>query len=113
MEEITITRTAKKIKWPVREKKLTENSYSLINRINIILELIIINTLQFNKLTSVEEIFEKLVTVQNENNPDMAIDIDLDAVENICQALCMNNGVLINLVKNNTCYFKLNHKNYM
>lgn len=115
MEPITITPTTKKINWSPRETKLTDKSYSLISHINFILEQIIINTLQYNKLTSADEIFEKLITVHNETVPELEIDIDLDldTVENICQSLCMNNGVLITLIKNNMSYYKLNHKNYM
>lgn len=113
MEQITITPTAKKVNWSPRETKLTDKSYSLISHINFILEQIIINTLQYNKLTSADEIFERLITVRNETVPEVEIDIDLDTVENICQSLCMNNGVLISLIKNNMSYYKLNHKNYM
>ncbi len=113
MDELTITRTSKKINWAGREKILTEQSFYLINCINFILELIIINTLQYNKLTSIDEIFNNTVKTHTEINPDGESDIDIETVENICQALCMNNGVLVNLVKNNISYYKLNHKNYM
>jgi hypothetical protein len=75
------------------------------------LELIIINTLQFNKLTSAEEIYEKLILDYSEHEQENVIDID--TIENICQELCNNNGVLIKLTKNNTWLYKLNHKNYM
>jgi hypothetical protein len=92
------------------ERELKEEDYSLIRYINFILELIIINTLQYNKLTSSEEIFEKLVA-DSISSSDAGIDIV--TIENICQELCSNNGVLIKLKKNNICFYKLNHKNYM
>jgi len=113
MEIMTIAPASQKIKWGGHEKKLNKEAYDLIGQINIILELIIINTLQYNKLTIAEEILEKLVSVQFEKDPKMEIDADLDTIDNICNALCAENGVLVKLVKNNTNYYKLNHKKYM
>ena len=112
METITIAPASQKLKWGGREK-LSKEAYDLIAHINIILELIIINTLQYNKLTIAEEILEKLVSVQFEKDPKMEIDADLETIDNICNALCAENGVLVKLVKNNTNYYKLNHKKYM
>ncbi len=113
MESITIAPASKKINWVGHEKKLNKEAYDLIWQINIILELIIINTLQYNKLTIGEEILEKLVSVSYEKDPKMEFDIDLETIDNICNALCVDNGVLIKLVKNDTSYYKLNHKKYM
>ena len=113
MDTITIVPASQMINWAGREKKLNKEAYDLIGQINIILELIIINTLQYNKLTIGEEILEKLVSVYFEKDPKIEIDIDLEMIDNICNALCMDNGVLIKLVKNNTSYYKLNHKKYM
>jgi hypothetical protein len=112
METITIAPASQKLKWGEREK-LSKEAYDLIAHINIILELIIINTLQYNKLTIAEEILEKLVSVQFEKDPKMEIDADLETIDHICNALCTENGVLVKLVKNNTNYYKLNHKKYM
>ena len=113
MEIMTIAPASQKIKWAVHEKKLSKEAYDLIGQINIILELIIINTLQYNKLTIAEEILEKLVSVYYDKDPKMEIDTDLEKIDNICNALCRENGVLIKLVKNSTNYYKLNHKKYM
>jgi hypothetical protein len=72
--------------------------------------LIIRNTLKFNKLTSSNEIYENLIAFQNiqieESDSENAIDID--TIENICDTLCVNKGVLIKLKKNNECFYKLN-----
>jgi hypothetical protein len=113
MESITIAPAPRKIKWPGKEGKLNKEAYDLLGQINTILELIIINTLQYNKLTIGEEILEKLISVHYVKSPEMEIDIDLERIENICNALCADNGVLVKLVKNNTNYYKLNHKKYM
>lgn len=114
METITYVPVSKKIKWSVPEKNLNKDSYDLIGHINVILEYIIINTLQYNKLTSVDDILERLVNVYfDDDDPEKEIHIDLPMIDNICDALCSNNGVLIKLVKNNKNYYKLNHKNYL
>jgi len=104
---------SKSIKHAEEQKKLSGEDVTLIRHINLILEFIIINTLQFNKLTSAEEIFEKLITDYAENQSEIENDIDVVSIDEICQELCNNNGVLIKLVKNNVFFYKLNHKNYM
>jgi hypothetical protein len=110
METMTLPQTSEKIKY-AEESKLSREAHSIIRHINFILELIIINTLQFNKLISAEEIYEKLILDYSEHERENLIDINI--IENICQELCNNNGVLIKLRKNNIWLYKLNHKNYM
>lgn len=110
METMTLPQPSEGIKY-AGERKLSVEAHSIIRHINFILELIIINTLQFNKLTSTEEIYEKLILDYSEHEQENVIDID--TIENICQELCNNNGVLIKLTKNNIWLYKLNHKNYM
>ncbi len=96
---------------PERKRILTDKEYELINQISEILGLVIMNTLEFNKLTSAQEIFEKMIYVHDEKNSGQDLDIDLETVENICQLLCSNRGILVMLVKNNVAYYKLNHNN--
>ena len=110
METMTLNQPSEEIKY-VQEKKLSEQAHVLVKHINFILEQIIINTLQFNKLTSAEEIFEKFIADYTVN--ELENTIDSMKIEDICQELCNNNGVLIKLTKNNTWLYKLNHKNYM
>jgi hypothetical protein len=113
MESMTLTPVSKRVKWIEGEKKLNVEAYELINHINIMLELIIVNTLQFNKLTQADEILEKLLAVYYETETQADLNINIETIDNICNALCENNGVLVKLVKKNINYYKLNHKNYM
>ena len=113
MDRIIIETPVKRSGFPGRQRILSDKEYSLINQMNNILELVIMNTLQFNKLTSAEEILDKLIYVHDENSTDQEFDMDIDTVENICQLLCTKNGILIKLVKNNVNFYKLNHQNYV
>lgn len=115
MDPITLTSRTQRTKLLGTKRILSDKEYSLINQLNVLLELVIMNTLEFNKLTSAGEIMEKLAYEYEEKNidNDFDFDMDIDTVENICQLLCNNNGLLIKLVKNNVNYYKLNHKNYM
>ena len=113
MDKITIAAPVKRSGFTGRQRILSDKEYSLINQMNNILELVIMNTLQFNKLTSAEEILDKLIYVHDENSTDQELDLDIDTVENICQLLCTKNGILIKLVKNNVNFYKLNHQNYV
>ena len=108
MDPITLTPTAMRTNLLERKRILSDNEYSLISQINVMLELVIMNTLEFNKLTSTQEILDKLIYV-HENTPDQDFGMDIDTIENICQLLCMNHGILIKLVKNDVNYYKLNH----
>jgi len=114
MDPITLTRHTKRGRLLGTKRVLSDKEYSLINQMNVMLELIIMNTLEFNKLTSAGEIMEKLTFIYEESNEnEFEMDIDIDTIENICQLLCNSNGLLIKLVKNNVNYYKLNTKNYM
>lgn len=112
MESIIYTPIRKKTKWSGRVKTLNDKSYSLIFNINFILEMIIGSTLQFNKLTSANEIYESFMAIHNETDPDIKMELDIDTIDNICRALCANDGVLIKLEKNDQSYYKLNNKYY-
>jgi hypothetical protein len=95
----------------MNNKKLSTSEICLINSINLILEVIITGSVKFNKLTSAEEIQEKLFAYINEGSPDKhgCKDLDIEAIKFICDAFCVEKGVLIKMKKNNECYYKLNH----
>jgi hypothetical protein len=115
MESITFVPTYKKIKSSSLGKKLMVKEYSLINNINIILELIIRNTLKFNKLTSTDEIYDNLTGLHDNTVSDLEreSEADINTIEKICDIFCENNGVLIKLKKNDECFYKLNyHQNF-
>lgn len=112
MGSINDTPAYKGINWSRRLNKLNAKEYSLIGNVNIILEVIIKNTLKFNKLTSAEEIYEDMISVQNDKVLEIESNkkVDITSIENLCEALCMNNGVLIKLETNGKSYYKLNYK---
>jgi hypothetical protein len=110
METITFIPTQNKIRWNGPGRKLNGKLYSIISNVNNILELIIRNTLKFNKLTSSDEICEYLFILRNGSVTDQNIDLDAESIENICNTLCLNKGVLIKLKKNNQSFYKLNYK---
>jgi hypothetical protein len=113
MDTQTLIAQSKRTRLLGVKRILTDKENSLINQMNVMLDLIIMNTLEFNKLTSAGEIMEKLSFVHEETFREQDFDWDTDTIENICQMLCSNNGILIKLVKNNVNYYKLNHKNYL
>jgi hypothetical protein len=113
MDTQTLITQSKRTRLLGVKRILTDKENSLINQMNVMLDLIIMNTLEFNKLTSAGEIMEKLSFVHEETFREQDFDWDTDTIENICQMLCSNNGILIKLVKNNVNYYKLNHKNYL
>lgn len=113
MGTMTFIPIYKRTRWPVRKEKLDGKLYSVINNINfLILELIIRNTLNYNKLTSADEIYENLTVCKNATftGLDIEIEIDVDSIISICDALCSNKGVLIKLKKNDECFYKLNYQ---
>jgi hypothetical protein len=85
---------------------------AIISDFNIILELVIRNTLKFNKLTSADEIFDSVAFHNIEKTPGtkQEYEIDINSIKNLCDALCVNNGVLIKFEKKGMSYFKLNLK---
>jgi len=110
METLTYISTDNRAKLAGRGKKLNDKSYSLITKINLILEPVIRNTLKFNKFTSVDEIYDNLIALQNSTVSDLDIEMDLSlgTIENICDALSANKGVLIKLRSNDESLYKLN-----
>ncbi len=95
----------------MNNEKLSINEVCLINSINHILEVVITSSVKFNKLTSAEEIQEKLSSYIEDGSIDKnnCKDLDLEAVKFICDAFCADKGVLVKLKKNNETYYKLNH----
>ena len=85
---------------------------AIISDFNIILELVIRNTLKYNKLTSVDEILDSIAFQNVEKKPGTVPEygIDINSIKNLCDALCVNNGVLIKFEKQGMSYFKLNLK---
>ncbi|MFZ0280043.1 MAG: hypothetical protein WAL29_00220 [Bacteroidales bacterium] len=102
MEAIISVRTKRAARVPGRENSPDYRAYSLLNLINPVLGLIIRNTLQFNKLTSVDEIHGTLID-------DGLLDAESDpcVIGDICQILSSDNGVLVTLKSNNRNYYKL------
>ena len=92
------------------KQKLNDKENSLIWSINYILELIIKNTLTYNKLTSAGEIHESLTLFLNESPQEQDDKYAISSIENICDALCENNGVLKKYEINVKKYYKLNYK---
>lgn len=113
MESVTFMATGKIAKWPVREKRLNGKQYSLIYKINLILEPIIGNTLKFNKLTSGNGLYETLIVRHNGTSAALDNDIDVDTIINICAVLCEDNGVLRKLKINDECFYKLNYQGHI
>ena len=91
--------------------KLNGKEHSFISNINLILELIIKNTLKFNKLTSSDEIYDSLMSLTNNDNSDLNKNYEMEVnwIESICDILCANNGILIKLQKKDECFYKLNN----
>jgi len=91
---------------------------SLLRSINLILQLIISNSISLNKFTSPAEISEHLqiLTYENKNETDSESEnypvTDIDGIRIICETLCIGHGVLIKIKKNDTWYYKLNYQNY-
>lgn len=112
MESINDMLAYKGINWSRSVNKLNSKEYLLIGNINIILGIIIKNILQLNKLTSADEIYEDLDPLQNNRFPEIKSENGacIKLIENICKALCINNGVLVKLEENGKNYYKLNFK---
>ena len=113
MGTMTFIPIYKRTRWPVRKEKLDGKLYSIINNINfLILELINRNTFKYKKLTSADEIYESLIIHKNATftGLDIEIEIDVETIISICDALCSNKGVLIKLKKNDEYFYKLNYQ---
>lgn len=111
METITFVPNCNKTRKSGDEKKLSSRESSFIANINLILELIIGNTLMFNKLTSAEDICKGISFLTAERSPGPGSDREFDTsqIETLCDALCLKNGILIKLERNGKSYYKLNH----
>jgi hypothetical protein len=111
MGSIKFIPTQKRIRWPGRGKILNNKTYALIANINFILEMIIRNTIKFNKLTSADEIYENLMSVLSNGaaNPAVVYEMDVITIIDICDALCGEKGVLIKLKKNDESLYRLNY----
>ena len=96
METLSIKTDCNRIKWQERGQNLNCRSSSLIHNINLILELIIRNTLKYNKFTSAEEVFEYVLTLHGGNafqNSDQELELVLD--KEIIVFLCVIHYALI------------------
>jgi hypothetical protein len=111
METIKFTVNKARYHRNMNNKKLNLNEIRLIKIVNLIMEVIMTNSLKFNKLTSAEEIHERLSASSNEDIPDQNTNKypDLDSIKYICDAFCVEKGVLIKLEKNNESFYKLNY----
>lgn len=115
METLSIKTDCNRIKWQERGQNLNCRSSSLIHNINLILELIIRNTLKYNKFTSAEEVFEYVLTLHGGNafqNSDQELELVLDKeiIVSLCNSLCAHNGVLRKLEKNDESFYRLNYE---
>jgi hypothetical protein len=82
------------------EDELNFNCHSvMLTKVNQILEVIIRNTLQLNKFTTIDEIFESLHTT-----------IDLFTIKSVCETMTENDGILIKYVSRSKVCYKLNGK---
>jgi hypothetical protein len=89
------------------------NARPIFGKINFILSMVMRNTLKFNKLTSADEITEHFIALYDESDRKPGFFLDHDAVENICDILSKDIGILLKLRKNDKSYYKLNFKNYL
>ncbi len=76
--------------------------YKLIDAISGILEVILQNTIEFNKYSTIEEIHDR-----------MSFSINLETIEKICDLFCLNDGILIKFMNRNKIGYKLNGKFYI
>lgn len=81
---------------------LNDYAFKLINDVDLILAMVVSNTLKYNKYTTIDEIFEN----QEVKN------LDKYTIEYICEALAINNGVLIKLINGHKVSYKLNSQLY-
>jgi|ERR1035437_205526 2-polyprenyl-3-methyl-5-hydroxy-6-metoxy-1,4-benzoquinol methylase len=102
MKDIAID--IKELKMPntIGNVRLNDNAFKLICDIDLILEMVVCNTLKYNKFTTSEEIFENQETKN----------IDIYTIESICEALSFNDGVLIKFINGHKVSYKLNSKIY-
>lgn len=84
------------------ELHLQEIDYKLIDVISGILEVILQNTIEYNKYSTIEEIHDK-----------MSFLVSPETIEKICDLFCINDGILIKFMNRNKIGYKLNGKFYI
>lgn len=99
---ITKTRTLVTTK-ETAERSLKNYSFLLLHNVNQILEIVIRNTLQLNKFTTIDEIRENIHMVT----------VDTPSIEDICDTLSQNDGLLIKYIHKDKVSYRLNSKVYM
>jgi hypothetical protein len=107
METIKFIPNYDKIRLPGNVKKLNRQASLIISNINFILEMIIRNTLNFNKPTSVDEIYDSLWVQQNDPAGKSDLDMDEETIRYICDSMCSAKGILLKFRNNNKNYYKL------
>lgn len=82
-------------------KKLNAGEASLISNINLIFEMILTNSLKYNKLTSSQEILERISGVANDVSSEGQLSDEADeaTVRAILESLSGEKGVLVRLKK--------------
>lgn len=84
------------------ERSLRNYSFLLLHNVNQVLEIIIKNTLKLNKFTTIDEIRENLHSVSADS-----------VIEDICDTLSQNDGILIKYIHKDKISYRLNSKVYM
>ncbi len=119
MKEIEVTSLCSQIKWSPNNEMQSCHARSLINVINMIMRVIIANSLKLNKFTSAEQICDHLIMIRTATTVDsfrgtlVDFDPELNTIISICDSLCLQNGVLSKFEKNGEYFYKLNHTDYL
>lgn len=87
----------------VDKKDLDNYSFLLLQNVNRILEIIIRNTLQLNKFSTIDEITENFGMMT----------IETPSIEEICELLSQSDGILIKYIHKDKVSYRLNNKFYM
>lgn len=81
---------------------LNSIDYKLIDAISGILEVVLQNTIEYNKYSTIEEIHDR-----------MSFELSPEKIEKICDLFCINDGILIKFMNRNKIGYKLNGKYYI
>ena len=84
------------------ELYLNSIDFKLIDAISGILEVVLQNTIEYNKYSTIDEIHERMPFHLNHEN-----------IEKICDLFCINDGILIKFMNRNKIGYKLNGKFYI
>jgi hypothetical protein len=115
MKAIEVTSLCSQMKWSLNSDMQNCHAKSLINVINMIMRLVIANSLKLNKFTSAEQICDHLIMIRTATSVDsfsgslIDFDPELNTIISICDTLCLQNGVLSKFEKNGEYFYKLNH----